>query len=72
MQAIYVTERGMVAYNFAKALLKEGGSRRELEEVRAELLHELHRLKNMERAVSEGVRIVAVMLGDVEKALKRL
>jgi len=67
---ICMTESGVVAYNTAKELL-ESGRREELEAVRAELLRELHRLKRLRRGVDEGIRLTAVMLGNVEERLRK-
>jgi hypothetical protein len=66
---VYMTERGAVAYNMAKHILENGGSVEELKRVREELRAELVHLKKVEKQVGDGIRLLAVMLGRVEKRL---
>ena len=67
---IYMTERGMLAYNTAKHLLEKGGTVEELKRVRGELIQEIIRLRRRGRDRHEGVRLLAVMLGNVERSLR--
>jgi hypothetical protein len=64
-----MSERGAVAYNTAKHILENGGSTDELKRVREELRAELAHLKKVEKQVGDGIRLLAVMLGRVEKRL---
>jgi hypothetical protein len=66
---VYMSERGVVAYNMAKHILENGGSIEELKRVREELRAELVHLKKVEKQVGDGIRLLAVMLGRVEKRL---
>jgi hypothetical protein len=66
---VYMSERGAVAYNTAKHILENGGSIEELKRVREELRAELVHLKKVEKQVGDGIRLLAVMLGRVEKRL---
>jgi beta-glucosidase/6-phospho-beta-glucosidase/beta-galactosidase len=66
---VYMSERGAVAYNTAKHILENGGSTDELKRVREELRAELAHLKKVEKQVGDGIRLLAVMLGRVEKRL---
>jgi hypothetical protein len=66
---VYMSERGAVAYNTAKHILENGGSTNELKRVREELRAELAHLKKVEKQVGDGIRLLAVMLGRVEKRL---
>jgi hypothetical protein len=66
---VYMSERGAVAYNMAKHILENGGSVEELKRIREELRAELVHLKKVEKQVGDGIRLLAVMLGRVEKRL---
>jgi hypothetical protein len=66
---VFMSERGAVAYNMAKHILENGGSIEELKRVREELRAELVHLKKVEKQVGDGIRLLAVMLGRVEKRL---
>jgi beta-glucosidase/6-phospho-beta-glucosidase/beta-galactosidase len=66
---VYMSERGAVAYNTAIHILENGGSTEELKRVREELRAELAHLKKVEKQVGDGIRLLAVMLGRVEKRL---
>jgi hypothetical protein len=66
---VYVSGRGAVAYNMAKHILENGGSIEELKRVREELRAELVHLKKVEKQVGDGIRLLVVMLGRVEKRL---
>jgi beta-glucosidase/6-phospho-beta-glucosidase/beta-galactosidase len=66
---VYMSERGAVAYNTAKHILENGGSTDELKRVREELRAELAHLKKVEKQVGDGIKLLAVMLGRVEKRL---